>query len=140
MEYRRMGRTGLQLSVLSYGSWVTFHGQLADDRADALMGQAYDAGINFFDNAEGYAHGESERMMGRVLRARQWDRTSYVLSSKVYFGARKENKPNQAGLSTSSRPATKRCSACRPTTSTSISATAPIPTCLLKKRSGPCTS
>jgi voltage-dependent potassium channel beta subunit len=99
MEYRRMGRTGLQLSVLSYGSWVTFHGQLADDRADALMGQAYDAGINFFDNAEGYAHGESERMMGRVLRGKQWDRTSYVLSSKVYFGARKENKPNQAGLS-----------------------------------------
>ncbi len=99
MEYRRMGRTGLQLSVLSYGSWVTFHGQLADERADALMSQAYDAGINFFDNAEGYAHGESELMMGRVLKAKQWDRTSYVLSSKVYFGSRRNSKPNQTGLS-----------------------------------------
>ncbi|MEO8171892.1 MAG: aldo/keto reductase [Sediminibacterium sp.] len=99
MEYRRMGRTGLQLSVLSYGSWVTFHKQINDNSADELMGIAYDSGINFFDNAEGYAFGESENMMGRVLKKKNWDRTSYTLSSKVFFGWRKENKPNQTGLS-----------------------------------------
>ena len=99
MEYRYMGRTGLQLSVLSFGSWVTFHKQLEDTMADRLMGQAYDAGINFFDNAEGYAFGESELMMGRVLKQKKWDRTSYVLSSKVFFGCRRDNKPNQIGLS-----------------------------------------
>jgi voltage-dependent potassium channel beta subunit len=99
MEYRYMGRTGLQLSVLSFGSWVTFHKQIEDNKADELMGMAYDAGINFFDNAEGYAGGESELMMGRILKKKQWDRTSYVLSSKVYFGLHgKNNKPNQHGL------------------------------------------
>lgn len=99
MEYRRMGRTGLQLSVLSLGSWVTFHKQIADNSADELMGIAYDNGINFFDNAEGYAFGESEKMMGRVLKQKNWDRSSYTLSSKVYFGWRNPNKPNQTGLS-----------------------------------------
>lgn len=99
MQYRYMGRTGLQLSVLSYGSWVTFHQQIEDNKADRLMGLAYDAGINFFDNAEGYAYGQSERMMGRVLQQKNWERSSYVLSSKVYFGWRDPNKPNQAGLS-----------------------------------------
>jgi len=95
-----MGRSGLQLSVLSFGSWVTFHKQIADNSADLLMGLAYDNGINFFDNAEVYALGESEKMMGRVLKAKNWDRTSYTLSSKAYFGWRgKENKPNQTGLS-----------------------------------------
>jgi voltage-dependent potassium channel beta subunit len=99
MEYRYMGRTGLQLSVLSFGSWVTFHKQIEDSKADELMGMAYDAGINFFDNAEAYAGGESELMMGRVLKKKQWDRTTYVLSSKVYFGLKgKNNKPNQHGL------------------------------------------
>ncbi len=99
MEYRYMGRTGLQLSVLSFGSWVTFHKQIEDNKADELMGMAYDAGINFFDNAEAYAGGESELMMGRVLKNKQWDRTSYTLSSKVYFGLYgKNNKPNQHGL------------------------------------------
>lgn len=100
MEYRRMGRSGLELSVLSFGSWVTFHKQIADNSADELMGLAYDNGINFFDNAEGYAFGESEKMMGRVLKVKKWDRTSFTLSSKVYFGWRgKDNKPNQTGLS-----------------------------------------
>jgi voltage-dependent potassium channel beta subunit len=94
-----MGKTGLQLSVLSFGSWVTFHKQIEDNTADSLMGMAYDAGINFFDNAEGYALGESEKMMGRVLKQKNWDRSSYVISSKVFFGWRKNNKPNQAGLS-----------------------------------------
>jgi len=100
MEYRRLGRSGVQLSVLSFGSWVTFHKQIDDSIADGLMGLAYDRGINFFDNAEGYALGESEKMMGRVLKKKNWDRTSYVISSKVFFGWRgKNNKPNQTGLS-----------------------------------------
>ena len=95
-----MGKAGLQLSVLSFGSWVTFHKQISDGSADELMGIAYDNGINFFDNAEAYALGESEKMMGRVLKKKSWDRTSYVLSSKAYFGWRgKQNKPNQSGLS-----------------------------------------
>jgi voltage-dependent potassium channel beta subunit len=100
MEYRRLGKSGLELSVLSFGSWVTFHKQLDDSLADELMGIAYDKGINFFDNAEVYALGESEKMMGRVLKKKKWDRTSYTVSSKAYFGWRgKENKPNQTGLS-----------------------------------------
>ncbi|MGZ3848146.1 MAG: potassium channel beta subunit family protein [Flavisolibacter sp.] len=100
MEYRRMGKTGLQLSALSYGSWVTFHKQVDDTLADELMGIAYDQGINFFDNAEVYALGESEKLMGRVLKKKNWDRTSYTVSSKAFFGWRgKENKPNQTGLS-----------------------------------------
>lgn len=100
MEYRRMGKTGLQLSVLSYGSWVTFHKQIDETIADELMGFAYDNGINFFDNAEVYALGQSEKLMGQVLKRKGWDRTSYTVSSKVYFGWRgKENKPNQTGLS-----------------------------------------
>jgi len=100
MEYRQMGSSGLQLSVLSFGSWVTFHKQINDNSADTLMGIAYDNGINFFDNAEVYALGESEKMMGRVLKAKKWDRTSYTISSKAFFGWRgKNNKPNQTGLS-----------------------------------------
>ncbi len=100
MEYRRLGKSGLQLSVLSFGSWVSFHKQIDDKVAGNLMSLAYDEGINFFDNAEVYAHGESELMMGRMFKKKKWDRTSYVLSSKVYFGWHgKENKPNQMGLS-----------------------------------------
>ncbi len=100
MEYRRMGRSGLQLSVLSYGSWVTFAKQIDDAASDRLMSLAYDAGINFFDNAEVYSRGESEKMMGRVLRGKDWERSSYCVSSKVFFGWRGEaNKPNQTGLS-----------------------------------------
>lgn len=100
MEYRYMGKTGLQLSTLSFGSWVTFHKQIDDKIADDLMGIAYEQGVNFFDNAEVYAAGESEKMMGRVLSKKNWDRTSIVISSKAYFGWRgKQNKPNQTGLS-----------------------------------------
>src|SRR3954468_24243746 len=100
MEYRRMGKTGLQLSLLSFGSWVSFHKQIDDSLADELMGIAYDNGINFFDNAEVYALGESEKLMGRVLGKKKWDRTSYTVSSKVFWGWRgKQNKPNQYGLS-----------------------------------------
>jgi voltage-dependent potassium channel beta subunit len=100
MEYRHMGKSGLQLSVLSFGSWVSFHKQIDDRTADELMGIAYEHGVNFFDNAEVYALGESEKMMGRVLKKKNWDRTSYTVSSKAFWGWRgKENKPNQSGLS-----------------------------------------
>ena len=100
MEYRRLGKSGLQLSVLSFGSWVSFSKQINDKVADELMGIAYEKGINFFDNAEVYALGESEKMMGRVLKKKKWDRTSYTVSSKAFWGWRgKENKPNQTGCS-----------------------------------------
>lgn len=100
MEYRRLGKSGLQVSVLSFGSWVSFSKQFDDKTADQLMGIAYDHGVNFFDNAEIYALGESEKMMGRVLKKKKWDRTSYTVSSKVFWGWRGEkNKPNQTGLS-----------------------------------------
>jgi len=100
MEYLYMGKTGLQLSVLSFGSWVSFHKQIDDSMADELMGIAYDHGVNFFDNAEVYALGESEKMMGRVLKKKNWDRTSYTVSSKAFWGWRgTANKPNQTGLS-----------------------------------------
>ena len=100
MEYRRLGRSGLQVSVLSFGSWVSFSKQINDKLAEDLMSMAYDNGINFFDNAEVYALGESEKMMGRVLKKNKWDRTSYVVSSKAFWGWRgKDNKPNQTGCS-----------------------------------------
>jgi voltage-dependent potassium channel beta subunit len=86
MEYRRLGRSGLKVSVLSFGSWVTFDAQLKDDAALGCMQAAYDAGCNFFDNAEAYAGGESEAIMGRVLRELAWPRWSYVLTTKVYWG------------------------------------------------------
>lgn len=100
MEYRRLGKSGLQVSALSFGSWVSFSKQINDKVADELMGIAYDNGVNFFDNAEVYALGESEKMMGRVLKKKKWDRTSYTVSSKAFFGWRgKSNKPNQTGNS-----------------------------------------
>jgi voltage-dependent potassium channel beta subunit len=100
MEYRRMGKTGLQLSTLSFGSWVTFALQTDDQDNDRLMSLAYDAGINFFDNAEVYSNGRSEEMMGRVLKQKNWERSSYVVSSKAFFGWKGEDKkPNQHGLS-----------------------------------------
>lgn len=100
MEYRNLGRSGLQVSALSFGSWVSFHQQIGDGIADELMGIAYDNGINFFDNAEVYANGESEKLMGRVLKKKNWDRTSYIVSSKAFWGWRgKENKPTQIGNS-----------------------------------------
>lgn len=99
MEYRRLGNSGLQLSVLSYGSWVTFSQQLGDNTADSLMSIAYEHGVNFFDNAEAYAAGRSEEIMGRVLKAKAWDRTTYCVSSKAFFGMYgKDNKPTQMGL------------------------------------------
>jgi voltage-dependent potassium channel beta subunit len=86
MEYRRLGGSGLRVSVLSYGSWVTFDNQLKDDSALQCMQNAWDAGCNFFDNAEAYAGGESEAIMGRVIRELGWKRHHYVLSTKVFWG------------------------------------------------------
>lgn len=98
MEYRRLGKSGLQVSALSLGSWLTFGQQISDKTADELMGIAYDAGVNFFDNAEGYAEGKSELVMGKILKSHKWERESFVVSSKVFFGT--ENKgPNRMGLS-----------------------------------------
>ncbi len=100
MEYRRLGKSGLQISALSFGSWVSFSKQINDKTAEELMSIAYEHGVNFFDNAEIYSLGESEKLMGRVLKKKKWDRSSYLVSSKVFWGWRgKENKPNQTGLS-----------------------------------------
>lgn len=96
MTYRRLGNSGLKLSALSLGSWVTFHNQVDDSAALEMMAAAYDAGVNFFDNAEVYADGESERIMGRVLRRLDWPRDTYCVSSKVYWGG---EAPTQKGLS-----------------------------------------
>lgn len=98
MEYRKLGKSGLQVSALSLGSWLTFGNQISDKVADELMGIAYDGGVNFFDNAEGYAEGKSEEVMGKIIRSQKWERESFVVSSKVFFGT--ENKgPNRVGLS-----------------------------------------
>jgi voltage-dependent potassium channel beta subunit len=86
MEYRRLGRSGLKLSTLSFGSWVTFKAQLDDDLALACLDAAHDAGVNFFDNAEVYAGGDSERIMGRALAKLGWPRHSYVVSTKFFWG------------------------------------------------------
>lgn len=86
MNYRRLGHTGLKVSELSFGSWVTYANQLGTDAARECMAAAYDAGVNFFDNAEAYAKGESERIMGDVLRRSGWRRSSYVVSTKFFWG------------------------------------------------------
>ena len=93
MEYRRLGNTGLKVSVLSFGSWVTFDTQLDDTLAIDCMAAAGEAGCNFFDNAEAYAGGKSEEIMGRALRELGWDRWSYVVTTKVYWGIHGET-PN----------------------------------------------
>jgi voltage-dependent potassium channel beta subunit len=86
MEYRRLGRSGLQVSVFSFGSWVTFGPQIDVSRAQEMLGYAYDNGVNFFDNAEAYAGGESERIMGKAIASLGWARRSYVISTKVFWG------------------------------------------------------
>lgn len=86
MPYRRMGRSGLRLSALSLGSWLTFHGQVDAAGVREMMALAFDRGVNFFDNAEAYANGQSEVVMGRALRELGWNRLHYVVSSKFYWG------------------------------------------------------
>lgn len=86
MEYRNLGPTGLRVSVLSFGSWVTFDTQMKDDTTLECMQAAHDAGCNFFDNAEAYAGGRSEELMGRVLRELGWGRHTYVVTTKLFWG------------------------------------------------------
>jgi voltage-dependent potassium channel beta subunit len=96
MEYRYLGNSGLQVSVLSYGAWVTFGSQLDETAARQLMKTAFDAGVNFFDNAEVYANGEAERLMGAALGKLGWPRSEYLVSTKIFWGG---EGANQRGLS-----------------------------------------
>ncbi len=98
MEYKNLGKSGLKVSRLSLGSWLTFGKQIGNNIASDLMDLAYDKGVNFFDNAEIYAKGESEREMGEILSKRDWRRDSYIVSSKAFFGEGGE-LPTQKGLS-----------------------------------------
>ena len=86
MQYRRLGRAGLRVSALSLGSWVTYHNQVGADSAVEMMAAAFDGGINFFDNAEGYAGGRSEEIMGQALKRLGWPRLNYVVSTKFFWG------------------------------------------------------
>jgi len=86
MQYRRLGRAGLQVSELSLGSWVTYHNQVDTKAATEMLAAAFDAGINFFDNAEVYAQGESEVVMGQAFKALGWNRLDYIVSSKFFWG------------------------------------------------------
>jgi voltage-dependent potassium channel beta subunit len=86
MSYRRLGRAGVKVSVLSLGSWVTFHNQVQVDSAVEMMKAAYEAGVNFFDNAEVYAGGKSEEVMGAALKKLGWRRSSYLVSTKFFWG------------------------------------------------------
>ena len=99
MQYRRLGSSGLQLSALSFGAWVTFGDQIGRSVARELIATAWDHGINFFDNAEGYANGAAEAMMGDVIADLRLPRDGYCVSSKVFFGAASEPRPTQKGLS-----------------------------------------
>lgn len=96
MEYRYLGRSGLKLSALSFGTWVTFGDQVDVDLAEDLMTIAYEAGVNFFDNAEAYNSGKAEIIMGEVIQRRGWDRKDLVLSTKIFWGG---DGPNDRGLS-----------------------------------------
>jgi voltage-dependent potassium channel beta subunit len=96
MNYRRLGRSGLQMSELSFGAWVTFAQQIRNETAEELMTIAYDAGVNFFDNAEAYADGRAEAVMGDILKKKGWRRDTFLVSSKVFWGG---DRPNQEGLS-----------------------------------------
>lgn len=93
MQYRRLGRSGLRVSALSLGSWVTYHNQVDVDAAVEMMAAAYDAGVNFFDNAEAYAGGQSEVVMGQALRRLGWPRLNYVVTSKYFWGLDRAGEP-----------------------------------------------
>lgn len=99
MQYRRLGSSGLQLSALSFGAWVTFGGQVDRATARELIAAGWDHGINFFDNAEAYGNGEAEKLMGDVIADLRLPRDGYCVSSKVMFGAATDPRPTQRGLS-----------------------------------------
>jgi voltage-dependent potassium channel beta subunit len=96
MNYRRLGKAGLKLSELSLGAWVTYGGQVGEEVAKSCMAAAYEAGVNFFDNAETYANGNAEIVMGKVLKQMRWRRETYVVSTKIFWGG---EGPNETGLS-----------------------------------------
>ena len=96
MEYRNLGNSGLKISALSYGSWVTFVNQLNEKEATECMAYAFDQGVNFFDNAEAYASGKSEILMGKIIKKLNWNRDSFIVSSKAFWGG---ELPTQRGLS-----------------------------------------
>jgi voltage-dependent potassium channel beta subunit len=96
MEYRHLGKSGLEISALSLGAWVTIGGQIGEDTSYQCMQAAYDAGVNFFDNAESYAQGNAEIVMGNIIKKAGWKRSDLVISTKIFWGG---NKPNQTGLS-----------------------------------------
>lgn len=93
MKYRHLGKAGIQVSELSFGSWVTFHNQSGVESAVSMMAAAYDAGVNFFDNAETYAAGKSEEIMGAALKKLGWRRGSYLVSTKLFWGL--HDRPNE---------------------------------------------
>ena len=99
MQYRRLGSSGLQLSALSFGAWVTFGSQIGRDESRNLIAAAWDNGVNFFDNAEGYAKGRAEEVMGDVIADLRLPRDGFVVSSKVFFGSAEDPAPTQRGLS-----------------------------------------
>ena len=99
MQYRRLGASGLQLSALSFGAWVTFGNQIGRGAAREMIAAAWDHGVNFFDNAEGYANGEAERVMGDVIADLRLPRDGWCVSSKVFFGSAADPRPTQKGLS-----------------------------------------
>ena len=99
MKYRKLGNSGLKLSELSFGSWVTFNKQVDSKLAEEMFGTCLDAGVNFFDNAEGYERGMSEVVMGKALKSLNKPRDSYCVSSKVFFGSHENPTPTQMGLS-----------------------------------------
>jgi voltage-dependent potassium channel beta subunit len=96
MEYRRLGKSGIQVSALSLGAWVTYGGQVGEDTAEQCMAAAYEHGVNFFDNAEAYANGNAEVVMGNVIKKMGWDRSDFVVSTKIFWGG---EGPNRTGLS-----------------------------------------
>jgi len=96
MNYRHLGKAGLKVSELSLGAWVTYGGQVGEDVARECMIAAWEHGVNFFDNAEAYAHGNAELVMGRVLKEMGWKRESYIVSTKIFWGG---TGPNDSGLS-----------------------------------------
>ena len=97
MEYRRLGKSGLPVSELSFGSWITFGNQIDNSVSKALMVEAFDAGINFFDNAEAYAQGRSEEVMGKIIHELGWTREDYLVSSKIFWGTGSQ-LPHRKGL------------------------------------------
>ena len=96
MEYRRLGRSGLQISALSFGAWITMGAQINEESANQCMMAAYESGVNFFDNAESYARGKAEIVMGNIIKKAGWNRTDLVISTKIFWGGK---GPNDCGLS-----------------------------------------